>query len=49
MCVLMGYVGVFAEVHVPVVEACLLGDFLWMLAFVPSVCFGFPRVVAECE
>lgn len=37
MCILMGYVGTVAEVHKAVVEACLLGDVLWMVPFVRLV------------
>jgi hypothetical protein len=33
MCILMGYVGVFAPVLKEVVQACLIADFLWMWAF----------------
>lgn len=37
MCCLMGYVGVRAPVVRQVVEACLLGDLLWFMAFLPLV------------
>lgn len=33
MCILMGWVGVFAPVVKEVVQACLLADFLWMAAY----------------
>jgi len=37
MCILMGYVGIVAPVVQQIVEACLLGDFLWFAAFIPLV------------
>lgn len=37
MCVLMGFVGVFADVYPRIVQACLLGDALWVAAFLPTV------------
>ena len=45
MCVLMGYVGTVADVHKAVVEACLLGDVLWMIPFVRLVRFRSCLVV----
>lgn len=37
MCLLMGYVGVFAPVLREVVLACLIADVLWLVSFVPLV------------
>lgn len=37
MCILMGFVGVFADVYRRIVMACLLGDVVWMAAFLPTV------------
>jgi hypothetical protein len=47
MCVLMGYVGVLADVHKAVVEACLLGDVLWMVPFVRLVSDRTPLMMAN--
>ncbi|EGD77609.1 hypothetical protein PTSG_12776 [Salpingoeca rosetta] len=33
MCLLMAYVGLFVPVQPRIVQACLLGDLLWMYAF----------------
>eukprot|EP01147_Barroeca_monosierra_P006795 gene6794-7570_t len=34
MCLLMAYIGIFARIQRDIIAACLLGDILWMYAFV---------------
>ena len=37
MCCLMAYVGTISTVHRRIVEACLLGDVIWMAVFLNLV------------